>query len=57
MKQPKKLVRSQKKILSENSLDWKEWMLVKETALYLQITNKTTGEVKCVEKLRKREKR
>lgn len=57
MKQPKKLTRNQKRILSEKSLDSREWMLVQETESHLQIVNKTTGEVEWVEKIRKRGKR
>lgn len=57
MKQPKKLTRSQKQVVSGNSLDCCEWMLVEETELYLQIINKLTGETRYVEKVRKRRKR
>ena len=50
MKQPKKLTRCQKKILSRVGLNWKEWMFVDSPNLFsFRIIHKKTGEIKIVE--------
>lgn len=50
MKQPKKLTRNQKRILSKAGLDWKEWMFAGSDNLFsFQIVHKKTGEIKIME--------
>lgn len=53
MKQPKKLTRTQKEFICKRfkrKIDVKEWMLKTENAEEMQIINKTTGEIKIINK-------
>lgn len=50
MKQPKKLTRSQKEILSNNGLNANQFMLVEEREFFLVVQNKETGVLKNVSK-------
>lgn len=43
MKQPKKLTRTQKEILSSQDMRADEYMLEKESEFYLYLVHKTTG--------------
>lgn len=54
MKQPKKLTREQKKVLSKRGLDWADWALVEENIDILKIINKKTGEIKEIERKTRR---
>lgn len=49
MKQPKKPTYSQKKVMSQDGLDWKEWMVVRSDRDCLEIISKRTGERKTLE--------
>lgn len=51
MKQPKKLLRNQKEILTKQGLNAKEWMLVIDTdnKTTFTIIHKTSGETKIIE--------
>lgn len=51
MKQPKKLTRSQKELISKKckkKIDVREWMLVSENEEEIHIINKNTGEIKTI---------
>lgn len=50
MKQPKKLTRDQKELVSSNCLNAKEWSLVRETESNVKIINKITGKTKVINK-------
>ena len=54
MKQPRKLTRTEKGILSNNYLNATEWMLLDETEAFLKIIHKTTGKIKMVTKFPKK---
>lgn len=54
MKQPKRLTRNQKEILSANRLKADNWSLVEETEFYLKIINKESGKTRMVDKLRRK---
>lgn len=54
MKQPKKLTRNQKRYLSSQELNAAEWMLIEETDIQYRIINKNSGEVKILEKYRRK---
>ena len=54
MKQPRKLTRSEKIIISNNGLNATNWMLVEDLGAYLKIINKTTGTIKMVTKYPKK---
>lgn len=47
MKQPKKPTLYQKKVMRNNGLDWKEWMVTGEDD-YLHLVNKKTNERKDI---------
>ena len=51
MKQPKKLLRNQKEILSKQGLNVKEWMLVVDTddKTTFTIIHKVSNEIKIIE--------
>lgn len=51
MKQPKKLLRDQKEILTKKGLNAKEWMLVSDTdnKTTFTIIHKTSGDVKTID--------
>ena len=53
MKQPKKLTYNQKRCVSAHGLNWKDWMLLKETEFYYKIINKHTQVIKSIDKFRK----
>lgn len=50
MKQPKRLTRNQKEILSANHLKADNWALVEETEFYLKIINKESGKIRMADK-------
>lgn len=52
MKQPKKLTYEQKKIVSANRLNPKEWSFVEEWETKIVIMNKQTGARKAINKQR-----
>ena len=57
MKQPKKLSRAQKEIVSAHHLRPNNWMLVEEMEFYLKIIHKDSKKIKMVDKFRKSLKR
>lgn len=50
MKQPKRLTREQKQVVSAHRLNPNNWMLVEETDFYYKLINKETGRKKSVDK-------
>lgn len=50
MKQPKKLTREQKKLMSDLGLNPKEWMNLHEDELYLHIIRKGSSDRKIISK-------
>ena len=46
--QGRKPTRAEWKIFEQSNLDSREWWVQKATTSYLQIVNKTTGEVKTI---------
>lgn len=50
MKQPKKLTRDQKKLVSKSGLNPSEWMCLLEDALYLNIIHKDMLKTKIIDK-------
>ena len=50
MKQPKRLTRQQKQIVTANGLNASNWMLAEETDFYLKLINKETGKKRAVDK-------
>lgn len=54
MKQPRKLTRSEKEIVSNNNENAQNWMFVEDLGAYLKIINKTTGKIKMVTKYPKK---
>ena len=50
MKQPKKLTREQKKLVSKAGLNPLEWMCLLEDALYLNIIHKDTLKTKIIDR-------
>ena len=57
MKQPKKLTREQKQIVSNNGLIANNWMFLEDLGSYLKIINKSSKKTKIVDKYRKRNER
>jgi len=57
MKQPKKLSRDQKVIVTNNNLNSDQWMLVEELEFYLKIINKETSKTKMITKFPKKLKK
>lgn len=53
MKNPKKLTRTQKEIVSAHGLNTEHWSLVQEMEFYLRIINKQTGQTRMIDKFRK----
>lgn len=53
MKQPKKLTRDQKKLVSSLGLKPGEWMCLFEDGEYLHLTGKNSEEIKIIDKNRK----
>ena len=50
MKQPKKPILAQKKIIANNGLKWSNWMVIDETKETLTIINKISKNVRKVKK-------
>lgn len=50
MKQPKKLTRNQKEILSKHYMNANEWSLIQETDFYLTVVHRETGRTKRLDK-------
>lgn len=50
LKQPKKLTREQKQVVSAHRLNPNNWMLAEETDFYYKLVNKETGRKKSVDK-------
>lgn len=53
MKQPKKLTREQKQIVSNHCLNPSNWMLVKESDFYLKIIHKESNNIRTIDKFAK----
>ena len=56
MKQGKKPTRAQKEILSNNYLNWKDWLVIEDGEFRLSVMHKDTGRVKRVDKFAKRKR-
>lgn len=54
MKNPRKLTRTQKEIVSAYGLNARNWALVEETEFYLKIINKESGKARTVDKFRRK---
>ena len=54
MKNPKKLTRTQKEIVSSHGLNPNDWALIEETEFYYKLINKTSGIKKSVDKFKRR---
>lgn len=50
MKQPKKLTREQKIVVSANGLNPDNWMLIEQTEFYLKIIHKSSGKARIVDR-------
>lgn len=50
MKQPKKLTREQKIVVSAAGINAKNWMLVEQTEFYLKIIHKSSGKMRRVDR-------
>ena len=50
MKQPKKLTRNQKEMLTKKGLNWREWSLQSEGLLYYTFVHKKNGRKKIIVK-------
>lgn len=50
MKQPKKLTRDQRKLVSKAGLNPGDWMCLLEDALYLNIIHKDTTKTKIIDR-------
>lgn len=57
MKQPKKLTREQKQLVTANNLNPKNWMFVDDLGSYIKIINKETNHIKMITKFPRKEKR
>lgn len=53
MKQPKKLTYEQKSCAAAHGLNWKDWMLIKETDFYYKLINKYTKVIRSIDKFRR----
>ena len=53
MKQPKKLTREQKEIVSSHGLPAKDYMLVEEMEFYLKLIHKDTEKIKMIDKFKR----
>lgn len=56
IKQPKKLTREQKEIVSNHSLIVDNWMFAEDLGSYIKIVNKATGKPKIIDKYKKKAK-
>lgn len=54
MKNPKRLTREQKEIVSSHGLNARNWALAEETEFYLKIINKDSGKTRMVDKFRRK---
>ena len=54
MKNPSRLTFSQKIVVGNNGLNCAEWALIKDLGADLRIINKETGEIRLVNKFKKR---
>lgn len=54
MKQPKKLTREQKQIVSNHYLNPQNWMLVKESEFYLTIIHKESNNIRIIDRFVRR---
>lgn len=54
MKQPKRLTREQKEIVSSHYLKADDWMLASESEFYLKLVHKETGKTKTIDKFKRR---
>lgn len=54
VKQPKKLTRKQKNIVSSHRLNANDWMLEKETEFYLYLVSKDGAKKKIIDKFKRR---
>lgn len=50
MKQAKRPTLEQKKIMQANGLNWKNWMVVKDTESYLYLIAKSGKQRRCITK-------
>ena len=57
MKQPKKLTREQKQLVTANNLNPKNWMFVDDLGSYIKIINKETNHIKMITKFPRKEKK
>lgn len=57
MKNPKRLTRTQKEIVSSHGLKADEWALVEETEFYYKLIHKTTKKTKITDKFMRGTKR
>lgn len=57
MKQPKKLTREQKEVVTSHSLSAKDYMLVEETEFYYKLIHKETGKMKTIDKFKRGKRR
>ena len=57
MKQPSKLSRNQKEIVSNNYLNANEYMFIEDLGAYLKIIHKETNKIKMITKFPKKLKR
>lgn len=57
MKQPKKLTREQKQLVTANNLNPKDWMFVDDLGSYIKVINKETNHIKMITKFPRKEKR
>ncbi len=48
MKQPKKPTYEQKKMMSKEGLNWKEWMVKDEDNISIALIHKVTGKIKVL---------
>lgn len=54
MKQPRKLHRNEKEILSSHGFKANDWMLKKKTEFHLYLVNKKTGKSEIVDNFKRR---
>lgn len=57
MKQPKKLTREQKQLVTANNLNPKDWMFVDDLGSYIKVINKETNHIKMITKFPRKEKK
>lgn len=57
MKQPHKLTRNQKEVVSSWDLDPADWQCAKETEFYLKLIHKETGQKKTIDNFKRKSRR